>query len=223
MDSKTLHFLSQLAENNNREWFQENKKLYEAAKADMEKLVGYLITEVGKFEDLGNVQVKDCMLRIYRDVRFSKNKDPYKNNLAAGIGPGGKSSGKIDYYLQVQPGNQTFLGGGMWEVTTEQLARYRQEIDYNAHELKAIIEEKEFHSYFPEIHGESLKTVPKGYSKEHPEIELLKRKQLFFMHRYTDKEVASKDFGDQVLKGIQLLKPFTDYMNYVLYEEAEEH
>lgn len=223
MDSKTLHFLSQLAENNNRDWFQENKKQYEAAKADMEKLVGYLIDEVGKFEDLGNIQVKDCMLRIYRDVRFSKNKAPYKNNLAAGIGPGGKSSGKIDYYIQIQPGGLSFLGGGMWEVTTEQLARFRQEIDYNADELKTIIQEKEFHSYFPEIHGDSLKTMPKGYAKDHPETALLKRKQLFFMHRYTDKEVASKDFGSQVLKGIQLLKPFTDYMNYVLYEEAEEH
>lgn len=222
MDSKTLHFLSQLAENNNRDWFQANRKLYDAAKADMEKLVGYLIAEVGKFQDLGNVQVKDCLLRINRDIRFSKNKAPYKNNLAAGIGPGGKSSGKIDYYLQIQPGDQSFLGGGMWDVTTEQLARFRQEIDYNAAELKAIIEESEFRNYYPEIHGESLKTTPKGYPKDHQEIELLKRKQLFFMHRYTDKEVASKDFGNNVVKGMQLLKPFTDYMNYVLYEEAEE-
>nr|WP_295922488.1 DUF2461 domain-containing protein [uncultured Dyadobacter sp.] len=222
MDSKTLHFLSQLAENNNRDWFQTNRKLYDAAKADMEKLVGHLIAEVGKFQDLGNVQVKDCLLRINRDIRFSKNKAPYKNNLAAGIGPGGKSSGKIDYYLQIQPGDQSFLGGGMWDVTTEQLARFRQEIDYNAAELKDIIEETEFRSYYPEIHGESLKTTPKGYPKDHQEIELLKRKQLFFMHRFTDKEVASKDFGNEIVKGIQLLKPFTDYMNYVLYEEAEE-
>jgi uncharacterized protein (TIGR02453 family) len=222
MDSKTLHFLSLLAENNNRDWFQENRKLYDAAKADMEKLVGYLITEAGKFQDLGNVQVKDCLLRINRDIRFSKNKAPYKNNLAAGIGPGGKSSGKIDYYLQIQPGDLSFLGGGMWDVTTEQLARFRQEIDYNADELKAIIQETEFHEHFPEIHGDSLKTTPKGYPKDHPEIELLKRKQLFFMHRYTDKEVASRDFGDLVLKGMRLLKPFTDYMNYVLYEEAAE-
>jgi uncharacterized protein (TIGR02453 family) len=222
MESQTLHFLSLLAENNNREWFQENRKLYDAAKADMENLVGYLIGEVGKFQDLGNLQVKECLLRINRDIRFSKNKAPYKNNLSAGIGPGGKSAGKIDYYIQIQPGNQTFLGGGMWDVTTEQLGRFRQEIDYNADELKAIIEDPDFRSFFPEIHGESLKTMPKGYSKEHPEIELLKRKQLFFMHRFTDKEVSSKDFGQKVLKGIELLKPFTDYMNYVLYEQPAE-
>jgi uncharacterized protein (TIGR02453 family) len=223
MESQTLHFLSLLAENNNRDWFQENRKLYDAAKADMEKLVGYLITEVGKFQDLGNLQVKECLLRINRDIRFSKNKAPYKNNLSAGIGPGGKSSGKIDYYLQIQPGNQTFLGGGMWETTSEQLARFRQEIDYNADELKHIIEEKEFKTLFPEIHGDSLKTTPKGYPKDHPEIELLKRKQLFFLHRFTDKEVASKDFGDMVVNAISLLKPFTDYMNYVLYEQPAEH
>jgi uncharacterized protein (TIGR02453 family) len=223
MESQTLHFLSLLAENNNRDWFQENRKLYDAAKADMEKLVGYLITEVGKFQDLGNLQVKECLLRINRDIRFSKNKAPYKNNLSAGIGPGGKSSGKIDYYLQIQPGNQTFLGGGMWETTSEQLARFRQEIDYNADELKHIIEEKEFKTLFPEIHGDSLKTTPKGYPKDHPEIELLKRKQLFFLHRFTDKEVASKDFGDMVVNAISVLKPFTDYMNYVLYEQPAEH
>ncbi|NIJ54271.1 DUF2461 domain-containing protein [Dyadobacter arcticus] len=223
MDSKTLHFLSQLAENNNRDWFQENRKLYDASKADMEQLVGYLITEVGKFQDLGNLQVKECLLRINRDIRFSKNKAPYKNNLSAGIGPGGKSSGKIDYYIQVQPHDQTFIGGGMWETTTEQLARFRQEIDYNADELKAIISKDDFREYFPEIHGEVLKTTPKGYSKEHPEIDLLKHKQLFFIHKYSDKEVASRDFGAMVLKGIGLLKPFTDYMNYVLYEHAAEH
>jgi uncharacterized protein (TIGR02453 family) len=223
MESQTLHFLSLLAENNNRDWFQENRKLYDAAKADMEKLVGYLITEVGKFQDLGNLQVKECLLRINRDIRFSKNKAPYKNNLSAGIGPGGKSSGKIDYYLQIQPGDQTFLGGGMWETTSEQLARFRQEIDYNADELKHIIEEKDFKTLFPEIHGDSLKTTPKGYPKDHPEIELLKRKQLFFLHLFTDKEVASKDFGDMVVNAISVLKPFTDYMNYVLYEQPAEH
>ncbi|QRQ99966.1 DUF2461 domain-containing protein [Dyadobacter sandarakinus] len=222
MNQQTLHFLSELAENNNRDWFQENKKRYEVAKSDMEQLVAYLIKEVGKFQDLGSLEVKDCMLRIYRDVRFSKNKDPYKKNLAAGIGPGGKSSGKIDYYLQVQPGNQTFIGGGMWETTPEQLARFRQEIDYNAGELKSIIGDKEFHKHFPEIHGELLKTTPKGYAKDHPEIDLLKRKQLFFMHQYSDKEVTSSDFGKMVVKHIELLKPFADYMNYVLYEQPAE-
>jgi len=222
MESKTLEFLRQLVENNNREWFQENRKKYDDAKADLEKLVGYLITEVGKFQDLGNLQVKECIFRINRDIRFSKNKAPYKSNLSAGIGPGGRGSGKIDYYLHIQPGNQSFLGGGMWETTPEQLARFRQEIDYNAEELKTIIEDKTFRAYFPDIAGETLKTTPKGYPKDHPEIELLKRKQLFFDHRFTDKEVTSKDFGEKIVEGISLLKPYVDYMNYVLYEQPAE-
>jgi len=222
MEVKTLEFLRQLVENNNREWFQENRKKYDDAKADLENLVGYLIKEVGKFQDLGNLQVKECIFRINRDIRFSKNKAPYKSNLSAGIGPGGRGSGKIDYYLHIQPGNQSFLGGGMWETTPDQLARFRQEVDYNADELKKIIEDKTFRAYYPEIAGQSLKTMPKGYPKDHPEIELLKRKQLFFDHRFTDKEVTSKGFGEEVLKGIMLLKPYVDYMNYVLYEQPAE-
>jgi len=222
LQTSTLAFLKELVQNNNREWFQENRKRYDDSKADLEKLVAYLITEVSQFQDLGNLQVKDCVFRINRDVRFSKNKDPYKSNLSAGIGPGGRSSGKIDYYLHIQPNGQSFLGGGMWDPSTEQLARYRQEIDYNAHELKVIVHDQKFREHFPEIHGSVLKTSPKGYPKDHPEIELLKRKELFFVHKYSDKDVTSKDFGNNIVKGIKLLKPYCDYMNYILNHVNEE-
>ena len=222
LQSSTLKFLTDLVQNNNREWFLENRKRYDDSKADLEKLVGILITEVGKFHDLGNLQVKDCIFRINRDVRFSKNKDPYKSNLSAGIGPGGRSSGRVDYYLHIQPDGQSFLGGGMWDARAEQLAKYRQEVDYNADELKKIIYDEEFREYFPEISGESLKTAPKGYPKDHPEIELLRRKQLFFIHRFSDKDVTSKGFADSILKGMKLLKPYTDFMNYILYDANPE-
>ncbi len=214
--TQTLQFLQDLAQNNNRDWFQENRSLYEAARKDVEQLVGTLINEISQFQDLGDLQVKDCLFRINRDIRFSKNKDPYKNNMGAGIGPGGKSAGKIDYYLHIQPNGQSFLGGGMWQPAPEQLAKYRQEVDYNAHELKEIIHNEQFRGYFPEMHGETLKTVPKGYPKDHPEIDLLKRKELFFLHRFTDKEVTSKQFVDHIIKGVKLLKPYCDYMNYIL-------
>jgi uncharacterized protein (TIGR02453 family) len=225
LQSSTLKFLTELTQNNNREWFQENRKKYDDSKSDLEKLVGTLITEAGKFHEFGNLQVKDCIFRINRDVRFSKNKAPYKNHLSAGIGPGGRGSGRVDYYLHIQPDGQSFLGGGMWDATAEQLGRYRQEIDYNAEELKRIIHDVAFREYFPEISGESLKTRPKGYPIDHPEIELLRRKQLFFVHRFTDKEVTSKDFANTIVKGMQLLKPYTDFMNYILYDanpEAED-
>ncbi|MCE7038889.1 DUF2461 domain-containing protein [Dyadobacter sp. CY312] len=219
--TQTLNFLRELVQNNNRDWFQGNRKKYDDAKADLEQLVSILIREISTFHDLGNLHVKDCLFRINRDVRFSKNKDPYKNNMGAGIGPGGKSSGKIDYYLHIQPDGQSFLGGGMWSPTTEQLAKYRQEVDYNARELKEIIHNSDFREYFPEIHGDALKTMPKGYPKDHPEIELLKRKQLFFMHQYSDKDVTSKDFANQIVKGVRLLKPYCDYMNYILSHSEE--
>jgi uncharacterized protein (TIGR02453 family) len=222
LQSATLQFLRDLVQNNNREWFQENRKKYETARADMEQLVGKVIADVSQFQDLGNLLVKDCIFRINRDIRFSKNKDPYKSNLSAGIGPGGRSSGKIDYYLHIQPDGQSFLGGGMWDPSSEQLGRYRQEIDYNAQELKSIILDKTFRAYFPEIEGEVLKTAPKGYGKDHPEIDLLRRKQLFFVHRFSDKEVVMKDFKDKIVAGIKLLKPYCDYMNYTLDHTDED-
>jgi uncharacterized protein (TIGR02453 family) len=222
LHASTLQFLRDLVQNNNREWFQENRKKYDTAKADLENLVGGVITEVNKFQDLGNLLVKDCIFRINRDIRFSKNKAPYKSNLSAGIGPGGRSSGKIDYYLHIQPDGQSFLGGGMWDPTTEQLANYRQEIDYNADELKAIIHESTFRDYFPEVHGAVLKTTPKGYAKDHPEIELLRRKELFFVHKFSDKDVTAKDFQQNIVNGIKLLKPYCDYMNYILAHVNED-
>ena len=218
----TLHFLGELARHNNRDWFQENRRLYDAAKADFETLVEALVLEVGKFEDLGTTRVKDCIFRINRDVRFSKDKSPYKTHLSAAIGPGGRQSGRIDFYIHIQPGNESLLGAGMWNPTPPQLAKFRQEIDYNAAELKRIIDQKEFRTFFPEVWGETMKTAPKGYDKEHPEIELLRRKQLFFMHKFTDTEVVSADFKDLIIKGIKLIKPYCDFLNYVFFYEEED-
>lgn len=216
---QTLLFLQELAENNNREWFHANKKQYDTIKASLEELVGELIVEVGKIEDLGATKVKDCIFRINRDVRFSKDKSPYKQHLSAAIGAGGRKSGRIDYYLHIQPGGESMLGAGMWNPTPAQLAKYRQEIDYNAAELKGIIEQPEFKAYFPEVWGESMKTAPKGYDKEHPEIELLRRKQLFFMHKFTDKEVLSGNFVKLIVDGIVVLKPYCDFLNYIFFDE----
>lgn len=219
---QTLLFLRELAENNNREWFHANKKQYETIKASLEVLVGELLIEVGKMEDLGATKVKDCIFRINRDIRFSKDKSPYKQHLSAAIGPGGRQSGRIDYYLHIQPGGESMLGAGMWNPTPAQLAKYRQEIDYNAAELKGIIEQPEFRNYFPEVWGESMKTAPKGYDKEHPEIELLRRKQLFFMHKFTDKEVLSANFDQLIMDGIVRVKPFCDFLNYIFFDEETD-
>jgi uncharacterized protein (TIGR02453 family) len=217
----TFDFLRDLNENNSREWFNSNRKRYDAAKFELEQLVDILITETAKIQQLGPTQVKDCLFRINRDIRFSKDKSPYKNFLSAAIGPGGRNSGRMDYYLHIQPDGNSFLGGGMWAPTPAQLAMYRQEIDYNAAELRSIIEQKEFRSYFPEIWGDVMKTAPKGYPKDHPDIDLLRHKQMFFMHRYTDAEVQQADFPHQVMYGIGLVKPFCDFLNFLFFDEDQ--
>ncbi|RAK00381.1 uncharacterized protein (TIGR02453 family) [Larkinella arboricola] len=219
---QTLDFLRDLAQNNNREWFQANRPRYDAAKAEFEHFVGRLLQGIETFESLPNTSVKDCIFRINRDIRFSKDKAPYKKHFAAAVGPGGRHSGRIDYYLHLQPDGESFLGAGMWQPTPAHLAKFRQEVDYNVDELKDIIEAPEFRTYFPEISGESMKTAPKGYSADHPEIDLLRRKELFFMHRYSDKDVLKPGFADEVVKGCRLIKPYCDYLNYLFYDEKDE-
>ena len=222
LTASTLDFTRDLARNNNRDWFQANRKRYETAKVEFTAFVGQVLKNVSAFDALPNTDPKDCIFRINRDIRFSKNKAPYKQNLAAAIGPGGRHSGRIDYYIHVQPGNETFLGAGMWQPAPEHLAKFRQEIDYNVESLTNIIEAPDFRAYFPEISGESMKTAPKGYTADHPNIDLLRRKELFFMHRYTDKEVLKPGFADELTKGCQLIKPYCDYLNYLFYEEKDE-
>ncbi|WP_199736715.1 DUF2461 domain-containing protein [Fibrisoma montanum] len=222
LTAQTLDFLRELAQNNNRDWFQTNRKRYVAAKAEFEAWVGRVLAGVCSFEPLPTTDVKDCIFRINRDIRFSKDKSPYKLNFSAAIGPGGRHSGRIDYYIHLQPGNESFLGAGMWQPTPEHLSKFRQEVDYNVDELKAIIEADAFRAYFPEVWGETMKTAPKGYSADHPEIGLLRRKQLFFMHRFTDKEVLKPAFADDVVRGCQLLKPYCDFLNYLFFDEVND-
>jgi uncharacterized protein (TIGR02453 family) len=209
----TLHFLSDLVQNNNRDWFQANRSRYDTAKAELEGFTARLLTAVSAFEQLPNTNPKDCIFRINRDIRFSKDKAPYKPNFAVAIGPGGRHSGLIDYYLHIQPGGESFLGAGMWQATAAQLAAFRQEVDYNPDALKQIIDAPAFRAYYPEAWGEVLKTTPKGYPADHPDIDLLKRKQLFFMHRYRDEEVLSPVFAEEVAKGCRLIKPYCDFLN----------
>jgi len=217
----TFEFLRELVANNNRDWFAANRPRYEAAKKEFEQVVSQLLSKVAEFENLPNTEVKDCIFRINRDVRFSKDKSPYKQHFSAAIGPGGRHSGRIDFYLHIQP-DESFLGAGMWAPTPKHLAKFRQELDFNPNELKGIIETSTFRSYFPEIWGDSLQRPPKGYAEDHPELALLKRKQLFFMHKYTDAEVMSPDFAAEVAQGCLLIKPYCDYLNYLFYDEVEE-
>ncbi|WP_341224603.1 DUF2461 domain-containing protein [uncultured Arcticibacterium sp.] len=220
IDPNTFQFLKELEKNNNKEWFQDHRKWYNDSKSNFIDFSAEVLEGLKLIQpDLINTDIKKCILRINRDIRFSKDKRPYKNYFGAGFGPGGKSSGRIDFYFQIQAHNQSMLGAGMWSPTAENLAKFRQEIDYNPQDLKSLIQNKAFRKFFNEIEGQRLKTKPKGYELNHPDIELLKYKELFFLRRFKETEVCQKSFDQTIIKGCKLLKPYQDYLNALFFDD----
>ncbi len=208
----TLEFLSELAFNNNRPWFEEHKADFERAKADFESLVNEMIGRLSAFDDLSGLTAKDCVMRIYRDIRFSRDKTPYKTAFAAHMAAGGRKSGRYGYGLRLEP-NATIAAGGMWEPNPEQLGRFRAAVDRNPKGLIRIIEAPKFRRTFGGLKGEKLKSAPQGYAKEHPAIEILKLKQVYAARSFPDEAVLSDDFADRLFDTYQALKPFLDYLN----------
>jgi uncharacterized protein (TIGR02453 family) len=211
-----LSFLSSLSMNNNKTWFDQNRQDYEAARDAFENFINALIDEFRISDDLQDLTAKDCISRIYRDIRFSKDKSPYKTNMWATIAPGGKKAMHMGYHVAVQPQGQSILAGGMWEPTPDQLANFRQTIDHNAAEFKKITSDKALLDYFGGIEGEKLKTAPQGYDRSHPEIELLQYKQVVVVHYYTDQQVLADNFLETVGKGCRAMRPFLDYLDEIL-------
>jgi uncharacterized protein (TIGR02453 family) len=211
-----LDFLGRLKRNNNRPWFEKHREEYEEAKAGFELFITGLIHGIDEFDGrLAGVTAKDSVMRIYRDVRFSKDKSPYKTNFAAHIGPGGRKSQALGYYLHLSPGD-TLLGGGLYMPEPKQLAAFRAGLARNPSPFKKIITGKEFKKQFGKIEGESLVKAPKGFDPDHPEIDLLKLKQILASRTFPDKEVLSPAFPKQVLAAAKALKPFLDYLNGAL-------
>jgi uncharacterized protein (TIGR02453 family) len=209
-----LRFLSKLKKNNNKPWFDANKEEYQEALAQFEQLVGRLIEGLGSLEDLDGLSPKDCIMRIYRDVRFSKDKSPYKTGFGAGIAPGGRKSGRMGYHLHVGPG-ATIVASGLWEPTPEQIARFRNAIVKDAGEFKKIMGSQVFKRHFDGLYGDVLKTAPKGYPADHPEIEILRRKQVCVTEPFSDAVVGSPRFPALALESMKALKPFADYLDRV--------
>jgi uncharacterized protein (TIGR02453 family) len=214
-----LDFLSELKGHNNKLWFEENRTAYEIAKASFEAFVDVVIGEFGKTEDLGGITSRDCVMRIYRDTRFSKDKSPYKTNMSATIAPGGKKSTSLGYHLHIQPHGESIIAGGLYMPTSDQLAKFREAIDRDAAPLKTILNDKEFKNYFGALEGEKVKTAPQGYGRDHPEIELLRFKQVVVVHHLSDEMVLSPEFGAHVIKTFKAMKPFLDYLNGILKSE----
>lgn len=214
IDKKTLDFLGKLKKNNNRDWFEKNRDKYEAARADVEKNVAAILDELRRFDKQipGDLVAKKCMFRIYRDVRFSKDKRPYKNNMGAYIQPGGKKEIGAGYYLHIEAGG-AFLAGGMWQPMPPELAKVRQEIDYNFSDFKKIIGNKAFRKFFGDLGQEDkLSREPKGYPKDHPGIEYLKLKSFVVSADLTDKEITSKNFTKKAAEIFKAMLPLNTFL-----------
>ncbi len=209
----SLKFLKQLSKNNNKEWFDLNRKTYEICKTEFETVVKSVIDKSILFDNgLLNLEAKKCMFRINKDVRFSKDKSPYKINMGASINPGGKKSMIPGYYIHIEP-NNSFLAGGCYQPMPEMLAAIRQEIDYNSAELKKILSAKEFKTYFKELsQDDKLKTSPKGYDKNHPEIELLQHKHFIAIHHLKDEDVLNKNFPTYISKVFKAMLPLNLFL-----------
>ncbi len=212
-----LAFLRSLKKNNNKEWFDAHREKYEEVRDAFVKTIEKLILEISRFEPgVAGLRAKDCMFRINRDIRFSNDKRPYKENFGAAISPGGKKSPLGVYYFHVQPGNESIIAGGIYMPEPDVLKKIRQEIDYNPKPLISILKSKTFKQYFGEMSGEQLSRTPKGYPEDHPQADLLKFKNYIVVRGFTDKEVTEPKFMNEVMKSFKALKPLNDYLNTAL-------
>jgi uncharacterized protein (TIGR02453 family) len=215
LQKTTIKFVKDLQKNNNKPWFDANRKIYEAAREDFAAFIDGIIRKHGKKDPLIADQVaKNCMFRINRDVRFAKDKSPYKKNFAASINQGGKKSTLAGYYFHMEPGNRSFSGGGVWQPQPAELAKIRQEIDYNLPAFKKIVESKKFQSLFGGLSREdALSRVPKGYEADNPAAEYLKLKSFIAMVEITDEDLASPDLAKKIIASFEAMQPLNEFLN----------
>ena len=217
ISSSTITFLKALKKNNNKPWFDKNREKYNAAKYNLEEFVALLLQKMVSFdEDMKELTAKNCTFRINRDVRFSKNKTPYKINLSASFNRGGKKSIYGGYYFHLQPGGNSFVGGGLWMPEPENLKKLRQEIDYCFPEFKKIIGAASFKKHYRELERDEkqmLVNVPKGYDKENPAAEYLRMKSFIATKNLSDEEILSPKLADEVIQSFKALMPLVKFVN----------
>jgi uncharacterized protein (TIGR02453 family) len=205
-----LDFLTRLTKNNNREWFTENKAAFQVEEQKAKTFFNEINTELQKQDSIESVQV----YRIYRDVRFSKDKSPYKKYLSAWYSRT-KPFYRGSYYLHLEPGN-SFVEGGFWAPNPDDLKRIRKEFELDDTEIRQIMAAPGFKKYFGTMEGEELKTAPKDFDKTHKAIDLIRKKQFLIVRRFTDEQVLDKDFKNEVVATFTAMRPFFDYMSDVL-------
>lgn len=214
LSKSTLDFLKALKKNNNRNWFEKNRSRYENANEDVRQLTDKLISELSKVNPkLKVLAPKDCLFRIYRDVRFSKDKSPYKINMGASFNEGGKKAETAGLYFHVQPGNESFIAGGRWEPSADHLKKIRQEIDYHTDEFVSILKNKTFKKYFPELGDYKLSRAPKDYSPDHPHIGLLKYTSYIVWRKMKDSDLLSRSLVKKSGEIYKVMFPFLNFLN----------
>ncbi|MGZ3883665.1 MAG: DUF2461 domain-containing protein [Bacteroidia bacterium] len=209
-----LEFLKLLKKHNDRDWFNANKDRYQKELKDIELFADSLLKQMNAHDVIETASGKKSLHRIYRDVRFSKNKTPYNTHWGGSFSREGKQR-RGSYYFHIEPGN-TFLGGGFWGPEPADLKRIREELAYDAASFRNILKSKNFVKYFGELKGEQIKTTPKGFYANDPAIDLLRYKQFLIVRRFSDKEVLGADFVKQVNDTFRNMRPFLDFMSETL-------
>lgn len=208
---KAFEFLRKLSQNNNREWFQANKAEYDEIVKENKKFFEAINAGLQETDSIQKMHI----FRIYRDVRFKKDKTPYKQNFGVSFSRT-KPLLRGGYYLNLEPDN-SFVGGGFWNPSPEDLLRIRKEFELDVEPINKIVNDEVFRQYFGELKGEDgVKTAPKGFDKNHPAIHLIRKKQLVLMRPFTDEEVFAPNFKEEVIKTFLAERPFFDYMSDVL-------
>jgi uncharacterized protein (TIGR02453 family) len=225
LQRSTLQFLKDLAKNNNREWFEANRKRYETARQDFIALAEAIIKGFCKKDrDFEQLEGKKCLFRINRDIRFSKDKSPYKTNFGASFERGGRISPWAGYYLHIEPGNKSFVAGGVWQPEADRMKKIRQEIDYNWNDFKKVVRNKKFISLFGDLEKTketSLSREPKGYEKDNPAIEYLKLKSWVVSAPLKDAELTDPVLLKKVLEGFSTMRPMIVFLNQALAEPGD--
>lgn len=215
VQKETFDFLKAIAKNNDREWFKAHRVEYERAYGNMADFADAIIEELNTHDKIATPSGKKALYRVYRDVRFSKDKTPYTTWISASF-MRATALLRGSYYLRVQPNGQSVLGGGFWGPNKEDLQHIRAQISADAEPLRKVLRSKAFKNTFGELQGESLKTYPRGFDPEDPEIDLLRMKGFIVSKSYTDKEVLSPGFAKEIAQGFKAMRPFLDVMSMYL-------
>lgn len=210
LTKSTFEYLNDLKKNNNREWFTENKKRFDLENKLANAFFAEVLADLEKIDSIEKMQI----FRIYRDVRFSKDKTPYKNHFSVSFNRT-KPMLRGGMYLHIE-NDASFVGGGFWEPNNEDLLRIRKELEQDASEFRAIISDTNFKKFFGELTGEELKTAPKNFDKTHPDMDLIRKKQFLVGRKFTNKEVLSSNFKEEVIATFAAMRPFFNYMSDVL-------